>query len=156
MNFGRRPITDDVTKVKIILINNRSEGTFFVSPSGFAVRWNGKPFFWWITLCRKTQRKVGNSCSFRGKGKLIKRRVLIYSLLRIIRSSIKRFQKRSKNECNIKNNTILRIIRSGEKKRSFFPASKIRYKFWIGNPFPNIFSITYVLSYQLYNKNRMK
>ena len=29
MNFGRRPITDDVTKVKIILINNRSEGTFF-------------------------------------------------------------------------------------------------------------------------------
>lgn len=28
MNFGRRPITDDVTKVKIILINNRSEGTF--------------------------------------------------------------------------------------------------------------------------------
>ena len=38
MNFGRRPITDDVTKVKIILINNRSEGTFFVSLSGFAVR----------------------------------------------------------------------------------------------------------------------
>lgn len=29
MNFGCRPITDDVTKVKIILINNRSEGTFF-------------------------------------------------------------------------------------------------------------------------------
>lgn len=29
MNFGRHPITDDVTKVKIILINNRSEGTFF-------------------------------------------------------------------------------------------------------------------------------
>lgn len=28
MNFGCRPITDDVTKVKIILINNRSEGTF--------------------------------------------------------------------------------------------------------------------------------